>query len=194
MDARWTETSTQPVVLDFLAVVSGKFIQSSFAFSGSVPVGYRRHPIEWSGVYTPGPVVVVVVVVVGRALSLLLVPFLTAHPVAEYERIPPQVVVVPRAQNDIDTDAIVNDLQEKWEAVENKPAAIIYATGALAGVWVANSVVGAINALPLLPKMFELVGLGYSAWFTYRYLLFKSNREELVDDIEARKKKIAGDN
>ena len=22
--------------------------------------------------------------------------------------------------------------------------------------------------------MFELVGLGYSAWFTYRYLLFKS--------------------
>ena len=96
-----------------------------------------------------------------------------------------QVVVVPRAQNDIDTDAIVNDLQEKWEAVENKPAAIIYATGAVAGVWVANSVVGAINALPLLPKVFELVGLGYSAWFTYRYLLFKSNREELVDDIEA---------
>lgn len=24
-----------------------------------------------------------------------------------------------------------------------------------------------------LPKLFELVGLGYSAWFTYRYLLFK---------------------
>lgn len=41
-----------------------------------------------------------------------------------------------------------------------------------------------------LPKLFELVGLGYSAWFTYRYLLFKSSREELVDDIEALKKKI----
>ena len=24
-----------------------------------------------------------------------------------------------------------------------------------------------------LPKLMELVGLGYSAWFTYRYLLFK---------------------
>ena len=24
-----------------------------------------------------------------------------------------------------------------------------------------------------LPKWMELVGLGYSAWFTYRYLLFK---------------------
>ena len=41
-----------------------------------------------------------------------------------------------------------------------------------------------------LPKIFELVGLGYSAWFTYRYLLFKSSREELVEDIEGLKKKI----
>jgi hypothetical protein len=41
-----------------------------------------------------------------------------------------------------------------------------------------------------LPKLFELVGLGYSAWFTYRYLLFKSSREELVEDIETLKKKI----
>ena len=24
-----------------------------------------------------------------------------------------------------------------------------------------------------IPRVFELVGLGYSAWFTYRYLLFK---------------------
>ena len=24
-----------------------------------------------------------------------------------------------------------------------------------------------------LPKLLELVGLGYTAWFTYRYLLFK---------------------
>ena len=26
---------------------------------------------------------------------------------------------------------------------------------------------------PQLPKLLELVGLGYTAWFTYRYLLFK---------------------
>ncbi len=24
-----------------------------------------------------------------------------------------------------------------------------------------------------VPKLMELIGLGYSAWFTYRYLLFK---------------------
>ena len=30
-----------------------------------------------------------------------------------------------------------------------------------------------MNLLLQLPKLLELVGLGYSAWFTYRYLLFK---------------------
>jgi len=29
---------------------------------------------------------------------------------------------------------------------------------------------------PQLPKIMELVGLGYSSWFVYRYLLFKARR------------------
>lgn len=47
---------------------------------------------------------------------------------------------------------------------------------------------------PQLPKMMELVGLGYTAWFTYRYLLFKNSREELAKDVEDLKKKITGEN
>eukprot|EP00894_Picocystis_sp_ML_P002603 jgi/Pico_ML_1/53120/g3727.t1 len=43
-----------------------------------------------------------------------------------------------------------------------------------------------------LPKLMELVGLGYTAWFTYRYLIFKNSRKELVEDIEELKSKIAG--
>lgn len=81
---------------------------------------------------------------------------------------------------------------EKWESVEDKPQAILYAGGAVVAVVLVNSVVGAVNSLPLLPKVFELVGLGYSAWFTYKYLLFKSSRAELAADIEELKAKIAG--
>lgn len=44
-----------------------------------------------------------------------------------------------------------------------------------------------------VPRLLELVGLGYTGWFTYRYLLFKSSREELLDDIESLKSKIAGE-
>jgi hypothetical protein len=38
----------------------------------------------------------------------------------------------------------------------------------------------------------ELIGLGYTGWFAYRYLLFKSNRKELVSEIEELKSKITG--
>jgi hypothetical protein len=82
----------------------------------------------------------------------------------------------------------------QWDKVENKPAFIIYFVGVFSAIWLSSTIINTINNIPLLPKVFELVGLGYSAWFTYRYLLFKSNREELLDDIEVLKKKIAGDN
>ncbi|KAM0050432.1 putative cyanobacterial aminoacyl-tRNA synthetase, CAAD domain, protein CURVATURE THYLAKOID 1 [Helianthus debilis subsp. tardiflorus] len=36
----------------------------------------------------------------------------------------------------------------------------------------------------------ELVGVGYSGWFVYRYLLFESSRKELTTNIESIKKKI----
>jgi len=39
----------------------------------------------------------------------------------------------------------------------------------------------------------ELIGLGYSSWFVYRYLLFKDNRKDLVSDVEELKSKIGGD-
>jgi hypothetical protein len=57
-------------------------------------------------------------------------------------------------------------------------------------VWLSSTVVNAVGHLPLLPKVFELVGLGYTAWFTYRYLLFESSRKELMADVDALKRKV----
>ncbi|KAI7840895.1 hypothetical protein COHA_005423 [Chlorella ohadii] len=91
----------------------------------------------------------------------------------------------------VDGEQLMKDLQEKWDKVENKTSVIVYGAGGIVVLWLAATIVGALNNIPLLPKIFELVGLGYSAWFTYRYLLFKSSREELVEDIEALKKKIS---
>lgn len=96
-------------------------------------------------------------------------------------------------EGQVDVDKVMKDLQEKWDKVENKTSVVVYGAGGVVVLWLASTIVGALNSIPLLPKMFELVGLGYSAWFTYRYLLFKSSREELVEDIESLKKKISGD-
>ncbi|XP_057496653.1 protein CURVATURE THYLAKOID 1A, chloroplastic [Actinidia eriantha] len=92
----------------------------------------------------------------------------------------------------IDADELFSGLKEKWVAVESKSTVILYAGGAIVAVWLSSVVVGAVNCVPLLPKILELVGLGYTGWFVYRYLLFKQSRKELATDIEALKKKIAG--
>ncbi|KAH7652899.1 Cyanobacterial aminoacyl-tRNA synthetase CAAD domain-containing protein [Dioscorea alata] len=96
------------------------------------------------------------------------------------------------SSSSIQGDELLGDLKQKWDSLENKSAVFIYGGGAIVAIWLSSIVVGAINSVPLLPKIMELVGLGYTGWFVYRYLLFKSSRKELADDIEDLKKKIAG--
>ena len=59
-------------------------------------------------------------------------------------------------------------------------------------VKVTLAIISAINDIPLLAPTFELVGLGYTGWFVYRYLLTKSNRQELVQEFEALKTQVVG--
>ncbi|KAI5647168.1 hypothetical protein M9H77_33173 [Catharanthus roseus] len=103
-----------------------------------------------------------------------------------------QVKASEESPASVDSSELLSDLKEKWDAVENKSTVILYGGGAVVAVWLASTLVGAINSVPLLPKIMELVGLGYTGWFVYRYLLFKSSRKELASDIENLKKKIAG--
>ena len=62
----------------------------------------------------------------------------------------------------------------------------------IVAVKVTLAVVAAINDIPLLAPMFELVGLGYTGWFVYRYLLTKSSRQELVQEFESLKTQVVG--
>ncbi len=57
---------------------------------------------------------------------------------------------------------------------------------------VALAILGAINEVPLLEPTFEIVGLGYSAWFIYRYLLQAQTRSELLTNIKDLKNSILG--
>ncbi|XVE73768.1 hypothetical protein DITRI_Ditri11bG0144200 [Diplodiscus trichospermus] len=95
-------------------------------------------------------------------------------------------------ETSVDAGELFTDLKEKWDKLENKSTVILYGGGAIVAIWLSSILVGAINSVPLLPKIMELVGLGYTGWFVYRYLLYKSSRKELATDIEELKKKIAG--
>ncbi|CAD0224382.1 Valine--tRNA ligase [Planktothrix agardhii] len=50
----------------------------------------------------------------------------------------------------------------------------------------------AINELPLLSTIFELIGMGYSGWFVYRYLFKASQREELGKILQELKTEFIG--
>ncbi|KAH9547526.1 hypothetical protein CY35_11G038000 [Sphagnum magellanicum] len=86
-------------------------------------------------------------------------------------------------------EELYTDLKAKWDGVENKTTVGVYAGGAIVALWLSSTIVGAINSLALLPKLMELISLGYTGWFIYHYLLFKSSRKELVADIQELKRK-----
>ncbi|VXD20265.1 valine--tRNA ligase [Planktothrix paucivesiculata] len=50
----------------------------------------------------------------------------------------------------------------------------------------------ALNELPLISSIFELIGMGYSGWFVYRYLLKASQRAELAKILQEWKTEFIG--
>lgn len=47
-----------------------------------------------------------------------------------------------------------------------------------------SAVVNAVNGIPLMAPLFQLIGVGYAVWFTNRYLLKRSTRQELSQKIK----------
>lgn len=62
----------------------------------------------------------------------------------------------------------------------------------LVTIKVTFAVVDAVNEIPLLAPIFELVGMGYSIWFIYRYMLRASTRQELWQEINGIKSQYLG--
>merc|ERR1712159_528125 len=85
-----------------------------------------------------------------------------------------------QTENQFDLDQIVKDLADRWKNVEDKPSVLFYGAGATFLLWFTTAIIGALDSIPILPKILEVVGFSYSAWFTYRYMLFKSTRAELI--------------
>uniref|UniRef100_A0ACD5VCU3 Uncharacterized protein n=1 Tax=Avena sativa TaxID=4498 RepID=A0ACD5VCU3_AVESA len=69
---------------------------------------------------------------------------------------------------------------------------VMYGAGAFVIGWILSAVVSVIESVPLLPRILEIVGLGYTIWFCSRYLLFKENRDELFAKAYDLKVKIVG--
>merc|ERR550514_860708 len=98
-----------------------------------------------------------------------------------------------KADTSVNFNEAVKYASDKWAKVENKTSVAAYGGGAVVLLWFSSTIIGAVNNIPLFPKLLELVGLAYTLWFVYRYLIFKASRQELVQDLEEiKKKKLVG--
>ncbi|MGB5971783.1 MAG: CAAD domain-containing protein [Nodosilinea sp.] len=92
--------------------------------------------------------------------------------------------------------ALLGDLPEYVSAFFRRYRRPIVTVGLIIASIIAVKLVlamlDAINDFPLLAPTFELIGLIYSGWFLYRYLLKASNRQELLGDIAAVRDQVLG--
>lgn len=89
-------------------------------------------------------------------------------------------------------DEFQGKLSKWWDEIEDKPTFFLYVGVAVFGLTVANQFLNAVERVPLMPTLLKLVGLVYSSWFTYKYLLFAEGRGQLSKDFDKLKDGIAG--
>uniref|UniRef100_A0A7C8ZVM9 Cyanobacterial aminoacyl-tRNA synthetase CAAD domain-containing protein n=1 Tax=Opuntia streptacantha TaxID=393608 RepID=A0A7C8ZVM9_OPUST len=98
-----------------------------------------------------------------------------------------QVGVVVRATGDSSNSStslsIVKSVQNAWDKPEDRVGVIGLGFTAIIALWASSNLVSAIDKLPVIPSFLEFVGILFSSWFVYRYILFKPDREELLRNI-----------
>ncbi|KAF5764564.1 putative cyanobacterial aminoacyl-tRNA synthetase, CAAD domain, protein CURVATURE THYLAKOID 1 [Helianthus annuus] len=91
-----------------------------------------------------------------------------------------------------DVQELIKPLQEAWDKVEDKYAVSSLAVAGGVFLWGSTGMISAIDRLPLVPGVLELVGIGYTGWFAYKNLVFKPDREALFEKIKCTYKDIIG--
>jgi glutamyl-tRNA synthetase len=66
--------------------------------------------------------------------------------------------------------------------------------GALVGLRLLQAILDVFDSIPLLGGLFELIGMGYTGWFIFRYLLRAEGRQRLNHQVQSFKEQIAGQN
>ncbi|QDZ22158.1 CAAD domain-containing protein [Chloropicon primus] len=97
-----------------------------------------------------------------------------------------------QAGNDLKDTAqdLLTTATEKWEETEDKPTVVTLGLAGLVTLIVLSSLLGALDKVPFLGGILELVGIGYAAYFAYNNLLFTPDREELMKKVDDLKSKV----
>ncbi|KAK2406721.1 protein CURVATURE THYLAKOID 1B, chloroplastic [Trifolium repens] len=113
---------------------------------------------------------------------------------SHYRKISRDVMVMATGDAPAETDVpeFVKSLQDAWDKVDDKYAVGSLVVASVIALWGSTGLISAIDRLPLIPGVLELVGIGYTGWFAYKNLVFKPEREELVQKVKDTVTEIIG--
>lgn len=98
------------------------------------------------------------------------------------------VPVAPTSEEPTEATTEVPEILEKvqaaWDKVDDKYAVISLAVAGVIVLWGSTGLISAIDKLPLLPGVLELVGIGYTGWFVYQNLIFQPDRDAILKKIK----------
>eukprot|EP00879_Flechtneria_rotunda_P024283 GHRR01025735.1.p1 GENE.GHRR01025735.1~~GHRR01025735.1.p1 ORF type:complete len:251 (-),score=74.82 GHRR01025735.1:376-1128(-) len=82
-----------------------------------------------------------------------------------------------------------NELKQRWDdwSAEERTRTLTYTAATLLALYIGNSVLFAIERVPLVPNFLKLVGFGFSGWFYFKYLLYADGRKEFARDFTIEK-------
>ncbi|XP_039122638.1 protein CURVATURE THYLAKOID 1C, chloroplastic isoform X3 [Dioscorea cayenensis subsp. rotundata] len=86
--------------------------------------------------------------------------------------------------SDSSSGSFVKYVRNAWNNSEDRLALVGLGFAAIAAFWASSSLIAAIDKLPFIPSALEFIGIWFSWWFIYRYILFKPDREELVRNVK----------
>lgn len=89
---------------------------------------------------------------------------------------------------------IPQDLNKFYSAYKTPIVALTVLLSSFVALRVLLAILAAVNDIPLVSPVFELIGIGYSGWFVFRYLLQAPTRKELAAEIESLKTQVTGKN
>ena len=89
---------------------------------------------------------------------------------------------------------IPEDLNKFYSAYKTPLIGLAVFLASFVALRVVLAMLAAVNDIPLVSPVFELIGIGYTGWFVLRYLLKAPTRKELAAEIESFKKQITGQN
>ncbi|RXH88614.1 hypothetical protein DVH24_000213 [Malus domestica] len=130
----------------------------------------------------------------GRNTNTTLFRALPKLPVSSVSERQNHVAVVVKAtgESSESSTSIVKSVQNVWDNSEDRPALVALGFAAVVGLWTSTNLITAIDKLPLIPSVLEFVGILFSSWFIYRYLLFKPDREEFFQIVNKSISNILG--